>query len=65
MLGKTQRKKVKMKNGQPEKNEKKPKHSIHDYKPKKRYTRAEREKIEAGKLLLELIRRGQADATNF
>ena len=34
----------------------KPKYSIHDYKPKKRYTRAEREKIEAGMALLEIIR---------
>ena len=48
-----------MRNRQPEKQ--KPKHSIHDYKPKKRYTREEREKIEAGRLLLELIRRGQAE----
>ncbi len=39
----------------------KPKYSIHDYKPKKRYTRAEREKIEAGMLLLELIRRGKEE----
>ncbi len=35
----------------------KPKYSIHDFKPKKRYTRAEREKIEAGFLLLEIIRK--------
>jgi len=50
-----------MKNGNGKKAETetkpKPKYSIHDFKPKKRYTRAEREKIEAGMLLLELIRK--------
>ncbi len=48
-----------MKNGNDKKTETKPKpkRSIHDYKPKKRYTRAEREKIEAGMLLLEIIRK--------
>jgi hypothetical protein len=53
----------KMKNGNNKKTETKPKpkYSIHDYKPKKRYTRAEREKIEAGMLLLELIRRGKEE----
>lgn len=44
-----------MRNGQPEK--KKPKRSIHDYKPKKRYNRAEKEKIEAGMAFLEIIRK--------
>lgn len=44
-----------MRNGQPEK--KKPKHSIYDFKPKKRYTREEREKIEAGMEFLEIIRK--------
>jgi len=48
-----------MKNGNDKKTETKPKpkYSIHDYKPKKRYTRAEREKIEAGMALLEIIRK--------
>ncbi len=52
-----------MRNGDSKKTETKPKpkYSIHDYKPKKRYTRAEREKIEAGMLLLELIRRGKEE----
>ena len=52
-----------MKNGNQSKPEKngKPKYSIHDFKPKKRYTRAEKEKIEAGMLLLELIGRGKAE----
>ena len=36
----------------------KPKYSIHDFKPKKRYTREEKEKIEAGMRFLELIERG-------
>jgi len=55
-----------MRNGDDQKTETKPKpkRSIHDYKPKKRYTRAEREKIEAGMLLLELIRRGQEEEEN-
>lgn len=48
-----------MRNGETKKTETKPKpkYSIHDFKPKKRYTRAEREKIDAGLLLLELIRK--------
>jgi len=48
-----------MKNGNNKKAETKPKpkYSIHDYKPKKRYTRTEREKIEAGMALLEIIRK--------
>ncbi len=48
-----------MRNGDDKKTKEKPKpkRSIHDYKPKKRYTRSEREKIEAGMLLLEIIRR--------
>ena len=52
-----------MKNGNKKEAEKrpKPKYTIHDFKPKKRYSREEREKIEAGRLLLELIRRGQAE----
>jgi len=52
-----------MRNGDDKKTKEKPKpkYSIHDYKPKKRYTRSEREKIEAGMLLLELIRRGQEE----
>ncbi len=52
-----------MRNGDDKQTETKPrpKRSIHDYKPKKRYTRAECEKIEAGMLLLELIRRGQEE----
>ena len=44
-----------MRNGQPEK--KKPKRSVHDYKPKKRYTREEREKIELGMEFMEIIRK--------
>lgn len=43
-----------MRNGQPEKQ--KPKRSIHDFKPKKRYTREEREKIELGMEFMEIIR---------
>ncbi len=35
----------------------KPKYSIHDFKPKKRYTRAEREKIELGMEFMEIIRK--------
>ncbi len=53
-----------MKNGKdkkPDNERPKPKYTIHDFKPKKRYTREEREKIEAGLLLLELIRRGQEE----
>lgn len=37
----------------------KPKYSIHDFKEKKRYSREEREKIEAGMLFLELIRKSK------
>jgi len=62
-----------MKNGKTEKpdNERpKPKYTIHDFKPKKRYTRAEREKIEAGMALLEIIRKSiekneQDEETSF
>ncbi len=48
-----------MKNGNEKKAEQspKPKYSIHDFKPKKRYTREEREKIEAGMEFLEIIRK--------
>ncbi len=48
-----------MKNGNGKKIETKPKpkYSIHDYKPKKRYTRAEREKIELGVEFMEIIRK--------
>lgn len=49
-----------MKDGNHEKPDNKrptPKYTIHDFKPKKRYTRAEREKIEAGMELLEIIRK--------
>lgn len=46
-------------NGAPKKA--KPKYSIHDYKPKKKYSREEKEKIEAGLLLLELIGRGKSE----
>lgn len=35
----------------------KPKYTIHDFKPKKRYTREELEKIEAGMEFLEIIRK--------
>ena len=35
----------------------KPKYSIHDFKPKKRYTREEKEKIEAGMRFLEALGR--------
>lgn len=48
-----------IKNGnqtEPEKNGK-PKYSIHDFKPKKRYTRDEKEKIEAGVEFLEALRK--------
>ena len=48
-----------MKNGKPEKpdNERsKPKYTIHDFKPKKRYTRAEREKIQLVTEFMEIIR---------
>ncbi|HSK70751.1 MAG TPA: hypothetical protein VK892_03580 [Pyrinomonadaceae bacterium] len=49
-------------NGKKQENKRpKPKYTIHDFKPKKRYTKEEREKIEAGMLLLELIRRGQEE----
>ncbi len=48
-----------MRNGDSKKTETnpKPKHSIHDYKPKKRYTRAEREKMELGMEFMEIIRK--------
>ncbi len=46
-----------MKNGNNKKAEAKPKYSIHDFKPKKRYTRAEREKIELGMEFMEIIRK--------
>jgi hypothetical protein len=47
-----------MKNGNQKKTEKKPKpkYSIHDYKPKKRYTREEMEKMRIGKEFMEIIR---------
>lgn len=35
----------------------KPKYSIHDYKEKKRYTRAEREKMELGAEFMDIIRK--------
>lgn len=49
-----------MKNGNEKTREKKrpkPKYTIHDFKPKKRYTKEEREKIEAGMEFLEIIRK--------
>ena len=48
-----------MKNGNNKEAEAKPKtkYSIHDFKPKKRYTRAEREKIELGMEFMEIIRK--------
>ncbi len=48
-----------MKNGNSKEAEAKPKpkYSIHDFKPKKRYTRAEREKIELGMEFMEIIRK--------
>jgi len=48
-----------MRNGDDKKTETKPKpkYSIQDYKPKKRYTRAAREKIELGKEFMEIIRK--------
>ncbi len=48
-----------MRNGDSKKTETKPKpkYSIHDYKPKKRYTRAEREKMELGMEFMEIIRK--------
>lgn len=48
-----------MKNGNNKKTETKPKpkYSIHDFKPKKQYTRAEREKIELGMEFMEIIRK--------
>jgi len=46
-----------MRNGETKKTETKPKRSIHDYKPKKRYTRAEREKMELGMEFMEIIRK--------
>lgn len=48
-----------MKNGNKKEAEQrpKPKYTIHDFKPKKRYTHEEREKIEAGMEFLEIIRK--------
>lgn len=49
-----------MKNGktkEPDNQRPKPKYTIHDFKPKKRYTRAEREKIELGMEFMEIIRK--------
>lgn len=48
-----------MKNGNQSPAEKngKPKYSIHDFKPKKRYTREEKEKINAVKEFLEALRK--------
>lgn len=47
----------------------KPKYSIHDYKPKKRYTREEKEMMEAGmdlvKKIGELKERGEIDISDF
>jgi hypothetical protein len=47
-----------MKNGNENDTEKKPKpkYSIHDYKPKKRYTREEKEKMQIGIEFMEIIR---------
>ena len=48
-----------MKNGNKKEMEQrpKPKYTIHDFKPKKRYTREEREKIELGIEFMEIIRK--------
>lgn len=48
-----------MKNGNGKKTEtkKKPKYSIHDFKPKKNYTQAEREKIALGAEFMEIIKK--------
>ncbi len=60
-----------MKNGNQNETEKKPKpkYSVHDYKPKKRYTRDEKEMIEAGMDLLkkigELKESGEIDVSDF
>lgn len=47
----------------------KPKYSIHDYKPKKRYTPEEKEMMEAGmdlvKKIGELKERGEIDISDF
>lgn len=47
-----------MKNGKENETEKKPKpkYSVHDYKPKKRYTREEKEKMQIGIEFMEIIR---------
>lgn len=45
------------KNKKPDNQRPKPKYTIHDFKPKKRYTRAEREKIELGMEFMEIIRK--------
>ena len=46
-----------MKNGNQSQAKKngKPRYSIHDFKPKKRYTREEKEKIEAGMRFLKAL----------
>jgi hypothetical protein len=47
-----------MKNGKENGTQKKakPKYSIHDYKPKKRYSREEKEKMQIGIEFMEIIR---------